>query len=379
MQVLEATVGGTRRYLLDLAYNLPADQFDQHLVVSTTRDSAFEKDITRLRQNDLHVSVVPMRRKISPLSDLQAFFAIRALIRSWKPHVIHSHSSKAGFIARMAARSSRAANLYSPHCFAFQMQISPLQRLLYIQLERWAGRFTDCLVLPCPSQQHVATKARIVPADRIVVIPTGVQVSDFVSKTGTEQMRQELGIGQRQAVIGTVAALTKQKGHIYLLEAVAKVVKRSDAVLLLAGHGDKEVVLQELAQRLEIADRVQFLGQRDDIPRLLGALDLFVLPSLWEGLSYSLLEAMATGVPVVTTDISGSVDLIDGNTTGWLVQPANAPALADAIIAALANPDEARHRSQNARQLVQSQYSIENMMNKYIHLYTKAAKKADEE
>ncbi len=369
MQVLEATVGGTRHYLLDLAYNLPAAQFDQHLIVSALRDPGFADDIQRLRAAGVHVTEVPMRRNISPGSDWTCYRKIRQIIGAWRPHVIHSHSSKAGFLARMAARGMPCASLYSPHCFAFQMRVCPRRRVLYTQLERFAGRYTDTLVLACESQRRIAVAQRIVPADSIAIIPTGIRASDYQSQADRDQLRDKLGVSGSRMIVGSVAALTPQKGHRYLLAAMAEMGRETDAILLLAGTGNQQSVLLAQAESLDIENRVMFLGQRDDIADLLKSLDLFVLPSLWEGLPYGLLEAMAAGVPVVTTDIAGNTDLIDGHTTGWLVPPADAAALARAIGEALANPTEADSRAAAARRLVESDYTLENMIAEYVKLY----------
>ncbi len=370
MQVLEATVGGTRHYLLDVAYNLPAAQFDQHLIVSTLRDRGFADDIQRLRAAGVHVTEVPMRRSISPGSDWACYRKIRQTIGAWRPHVIHSHSSKAGFLARMAARALPCASLYSPHCFAFQMRVCPRRRLLYTQLERFAGRYTDALVLACESQRRIAIAQRIVPPDRIAIVPTGIRASNYQSQADRDQLRDKLGVSGSRAIIGSVAALTLQKGHRYLLEAMAEVGRETDAILLLAGAGDQQSALLTQAEGLDIEDRVMFLGQRDDVADLLKSLDLFVLPSLWEGLPYGLLEAMAAGTPVVTTNIPGNSDLIDGDTTGWLVPPADAAALARAIREAVQNRAEADSRAAAARRLVESDYTLENMIAGYIKLYT---------
>ncbi len=375
MQVLEATVGGTRHYLLDLAYNLPAAQFDQHLVVSTLRDPGFAEDIQQLTAAGLQVSEVPMRRSISPASDWGAYRKLRRIIAAWRPHVVHSHSSKAGFLARIAARGLPCASLYSPHCFAFQMGVERAQRLLYTHLERFAGRYTDALVLACESQRQVALKQHIVPADKTAIVPTGIRPSDYQSQADREQLREKLGVSGCGAVLGTVAALRRQKGLRCLLEAMARLDPATDAVLLLAGTGDQEAALVAQAQKLGLQDRVRFLGHRDDIPELLRAVDLFLLPSLWEGLPYGLLEAMAAGVPVVTTNIAGNADLIDGRTTGWLVPPADAEALARVIGEVLADTAEAQKRASAARRLVESNYTLEKMIAGYVNVYAEAGGK----
>ena len=370
IQVLEATVGGTRHYLLDLAFSLPPDQFHQHIIVSALRDARFRQDIERIRSAGLEVTEVPMRRNISPVSDFQCMRHIRRIIRQWRPQIVHSHSSKAGFLARVAARSLNSASLYSPHCFAFQMRFSSPRRTIYTQLERFAARYTDLFVLASETDREDAIAHGVASPRNTVIIPTGINAHDYRSRADVGDLRRALGISQFDAVIGTVAVLTPQKGHRYLLEAFAKLP--DSAVLLLAGDGPERSNLINQADALGIADRVKFLGRRDDVPDVLAAMDIFVLPSLWESLPYVLLEAMAAEVPIVATDVPGTAGLIGPDTHGWLASPADPTALADTIRRALANPRAAAEKAAAARRFVETHHSLEKMIAAYVELYQQA-------
>lgn len=373
MQVLEATDGGTLHYLLDLAYNLPLRQFDIHLVVSTERNPAFVDEIERLRSAGIEVSVVPMVRKIRPARDWACMIAIRDLIRSWRPDVIHSHSSKAGFLARFAARSFPCANLYTPHCFAFTMSVGPLRRALYLQLERYSGTLTEMLVLLCESERQIALDAGIVPWERISVIPTGIRIEDYQCAEDRDDIRRELGVGGFDVVLGVVGALVTQKGHTYLLSALKRMLPEANVAAFFAGRGELEAQLREQAQDLGIADRVFFLGHRADAARLYAAMDLFVLPSLWEGLPYVVMEAMAAGTPVVATDIPGNRDLLKEDYAGWQATPRDSASLAATILDALADPDECRRRAERARDMIFRHHSLEAMLTHYVRLYSDMA------
>ncbi len=370
IQVLEATVGGTRHYLLDLASSLPSDQFQQHIIVSALRDARFLQDIERMRSAGLEVTEVPMRRNISPISDFECMRQIRRVIRQWRPHIVHSHSSKAGFLARIAARSLNCANLYSPHCFAFQMRFSSPRRALYTRLERFAARYTDLFVLASETDRQEAIAHGVATPDNTVIIPTGIRAADYRSQADVEDLRRALGISDFDAVIGTVAVLTPQKGHRYLLEAFARL--SGNPVLLLAGDGPEHDKLISQADSLGIADRVKFLGRRDDVPDLLAALDVFVLPSLWESLPYVLLEAMAAEVPIVATDVPGTAGLIGADTHGWLAPPADAAGLADTVQRALTNPRAAAEKASAASRFVETHHSLDNMIAQYVELYQQA-------
>lgn len=377
MQVLEATWGGTRKYLLDLAYGLPRQRFDQHLVVSTLRDPGFTEEIDALREYGHEVTVVPMRREISPISDLRAFLKIRKLISTWHPHVVHSHSSKAGFLARMAGIGMPAVILYTPHCFAFQMRLSSVRRAMYLYLERFAGRFTDLLVLPSESQRQVAIAAGVVPAAKTSVVPTGIDPEAMEPTTSPAQMREQLDLSPDETVITTVALLSNQKGHRYLLAALRELAESHQFTALIVGDGPLEDSLRMQAQRRGLDECVRFLGHREDVANILGISDLFVLPSLWEGLPYALIEAMAAQVPVIATDISGNRALVDGSTTGWLAAPADSTALAEAIRSALDNAAQAQSRARLAKELVHREHTLQQMMDRYAQIYESAGATSD--
>ena len=373
MQVLEATDGGTLHYLLDLAYNLPLRQFDIHLVVSTERNPAFADEIERLRAAGIEVSVVPMVRKIRPARDWACMSAIRDLIRSWRPDVIHSHSSKAGFLARFAARSFPCANLYTPHCFAFTMSVGPLRQALYLQLERYAGTLTDMLVLLCESERQIALDASIVPWEKITVVPTGIRPEDYQCAEDRDEIRRELGVGGFDLVLGVVGALVVQKGHTYLLSAMERMLPDVNVAAVFAGRGELEAQLREQARQIGIADRVFFLGHRADTARLYRAMDLFVLPSLWEGLPYVLMEAMVAGTPAVATDIPGNRDLLKEDYAGWQAQPRDSASLAATIVDAAASPDECRKRAERAEEMIRRHHGLDAMITQYVRLYSDMA------
>jgi glycosyltransferase involved in cell wall biosynthesis len=365
LHVLEATVGGTRRHLLDLCLNLPRDRFQQHVVASTVRDEGFTADLLALHEAGIAVTDLPMRREISPRSDWQCLRALQRVIADWRPDIVHGHSSKGGFLARMAARNVRPRPqvVYNPHGFAFQMRTSPLKHCLYVQLERYAARWTDILVAACESQRQLALQHRLLPAERITVIPNGIRCEDFDVKIDREAYRRELGIPAGVTLVGTVAALVPQKGVDQLIAAVAALGPGfPDVHLALVGDGPLRAELQALAGRLGVAARVHFLGQRADVPRLLQALDVFALASLWEGFAYALLEAGAAALPVVATDIPGNRDLIADGVNGRL-------GLEQGLRAYMADPARAAVEARALQELVCREYTLERMIEGHVRLY----------
>ncbi|MGD9498696.1 MAG: glycosyltransferase family 4 protein [Armatimonadota bacterium] len=370
--VLEATVGGTRQYLLDVCLGLPSERFAQTAIVSTERDPAFEADIARLREGGVTVEVVPMVRQICLRRDREALRWLRAYFREHPFDIIHGHSSKGGMLARLAAWLARnpAARVYSPHAFAFTMAVSPLRRWLYLLLERLAGRITDLLVCTCESERELAVRRGIVPAGRAAVVRTGVDLRRFHPQPQGHRVRAELGLPERHRLVGAVGALVEQKGHALLVDAAPLVLAQMPhTTFVLVGAGPLEERLRARAAELRLGRRMVFLGHRDDVPELLGALDLFVMPSLWEGMPYALVEAMAVGTPVLGSAIAGIVDLIEPGRTGWLAPPGSAQELAAMILLALREEGASATMAQAARELVVREHSREHMLQTLQGLY----------
>lgn len=369
LHVLEATVGGTRRHLLDLCGGLPADRFLQHVVYSSVRNPGFEADARLLREAGIETTPLPLRRRIEPVEDWHCLCALTRLMRDWRPEVLHGHSSKGGFLARLAGRRLPGVRtVYNPHGFAFQMRTSTFTHALYIALERLAGGYTDALVAACESQRSLALRYGLLPPERIEVIPNGICAESYASPGGSA-LREELGIPATARLVGTVAALSPQKGIKGLLKAAATVAaERPGTRFLVAGDGPLRPSLQRQLEPLGLEGVVTFAGLRADIPAVLAALDLFVLPSLWEGLPYALLEAGAAGLPVVASAVPGNVDLVRPGETGWLAAAGDDRDLAKQLLAALDDPD-AGHKAANLRELVRREYSLRRMVDGHADLY----------
>jgi len=195
-QVLEATVGGTGKHLRYLATRLDPARFEVSVICSLQRDPAYGEAVQQMRDAGARVEIVPMMRQISPLADWHAYWEIRRLLRRLQPDIVHAHSSKAGFIARLAARAVGVkATLYTPHCFAFQMEANPLQLMTYRRLERIAGKWTTRLIAVSSEERRLALKAGICPEERIVLLPNGLDLHELDDQLPREQARRELGIG----------------------------------------------------------------------------------------------------------------------------------------------------------------------------------------
>jgi glycosyltransferase involved in cell wall biosynthesis len=282
-----------------------------------------------------------MRRAISPRSDLAALWRLVGLFRRERFDVIHLHSSKAGFLGRLAARIARTSAMvvYSPHGLSFLGDQRPAQRLLYLTLERLAGRLGDRIIAVSASEREQILRARLAPADQVVCIEGGVAPIRLPSDYARSARRRALGQAGDAPLIGTVARLSAQKNPFMFVEAAARVLRiLPDARFVWCGGGELAAAAESYAHQLGLAGACRFLGHRDDRHEILAALDIFWLTSDYEGWPLAPLEAMALHVPIVATDVVGTRDLL-GSGAGLLVPQGDAESLAAATLVLMRSPE----------------------------------------
>ncbi|MBD3291444.1 MAG: glycosyltransferase, partial [Armatimonadia bacterium] len=359
-------------YLNDVLLGLPADRFEQTAVVSTLRTPGFAEDIERFREAGVRVEVVEMVREVDRERDLRAYRELRDFFRANQFDIIHTHSSKAGILGRFASWRShnRALRVHSPHAFSFEMDYTPFRKWLFLTAERIAGRLTNLLVRTCEGERQVAVRNRIVPPSRAAVVRTGVDLKRFHPQSEAHRIREDLDLPERHRVVGTVGAIVEQKGHRALVEAAPLVIdEMPHTTFVVVGSGMLREELEARVAELGLGRRFRFLGHRDDVPRLLATFDLFVMPSLWEGMPYALVEAMAVGVPVVGSDIPGIADIVRPRETGRLAPPGDPAALAETIITALSEDGQSATMAQTAREMVVEEHSRERMLGSLAAVY----------
>ncbi|NOZ23900.1 MAG: glycosyltransferase family 4 protein [Planctomycetes bacterium] len=375
LQVLEATIGGTKKHVLQILSHLPRDRYVLSFVCSTLRDPVFQKDIEALRAAGVNVTVIQMPRSIRPLADLRALWNLLGHMRRCRYDIVHTHSSKAGILGRLAARLARVpVVIHTPHAFAFEMTTGRFTKTAYRLVEKTCAHFTDAVVAVSEHERRLAAGLGVLPPHRIFTIENVLDAEDLKRPRTRAKTRKELGLRSKQILVGAVGRLTRQKGLPVLLDAAAKLSREfPDMHFLIAGSGDEEYSLRRKLAQLGIADKVLMPGHREDTRDLYAAMDLFVLPSLWEGRPYALLEAMAAGKPVVASDVCGLDDVIEDGVNGMLVPPGDATSLAQAVSCLAQDATLRRRLGRAARSTVQIRYRIEDAVTKLDALYARFA------
>jgi glycosyltransferase involved in cell wall biosynthesis len=314
-----------------LATRLDPSRFDVSVICSTVRNPSFIADIEVLLQRGVQVKVIAMKRDIRPFSDIVAFFRIYRFLRKGSFDIVHTHSSKAGFPGRIAARLAGVpAVLYTPHAFSFYRGLLGTKRL-YPLLERFAAHLTDTVIAVSDGERDIALKYAVTGGDGVITIKNWVDLSEFPDDIETGNLKNELGLEGASSIVGTVGRICAQKGYGYFIEAAVEVAKsRPDVRFVLVCDGNLDKALAEI-DRCEARDVVMLTGQRTDVTVLYALFDVVVVPSLWEGLPYVVLEAMAMRKPVIATGIPGNAEVVFHGETGYIVPPGDAKAMADAI------------------------------------------------
>lgn len=248
--------------------------------------------------------------------------------------------------------------------------LTPMQE----RVQRFVCRFADCVLVNAEAIKDWLTGEGYDPA-KIVVIPNGVELDRFARPPDPEGVRRELGIASGAPLVMVVSRLTRQKGLEQFLEAANTLAPRfPDARFVIVGYAnpaerDYEGSLKAMASQFGLTDRVIFTGLRQDVPGLLAAATVSVMPSLNEALSNVLLESMAAGAPTVATRVGGTPEAIVSGVNGLLVEPGDSPALADAIATLLQEPALARRLGDAARAAIADRYSVEKMVRATEALY----------
>jgi glycosyltransferase involved in cell wall biosynthesis len=374
--VCESTQGGVRKHLRELirVFVRPEEKFEISCIFGDRGEPGFRAELEqfgRINPSFRYTLVPSLHRSISVNSDFRAYSQIKEHLRSYAPDIVHTHGSKGGILGRQAAHHlGIPCVIHTPHVFAFQWETG-LRRRVYMALERRAAYFSQSIVCVGEGQRAEALACRIAPEEKLKVIRNGVELPPPVSESERERLRISLGLDPKAPSIGMVARLAPQKGVGIFLRAAAEALRaRPDAVFVLVGGGPDEANVRARIAELKLpSERFKLLGHREDAESLYPAFDVLVLSSLYEGLPYVLLEAMACGVPVVATDVMGSRDVVVDGVTGFLARVSDPTHIAEQILILLNDRTVHARQSDAARKHVAEQFSFSAFIEEHRKLY----------
>ena len=353
----EEDSGGAQRAILDIVKTCVNSDVQMGIC-------SFFGEATLSRQ--LPEKVYNVNLKYENKYNPKIIYDLYQLVRNWKPDILQVHSAVSGFLGRPVAKLFGIKLISTVQIDV--RNISYRNRVL----DKFTIGLSDSIV--CVSdlvKQSVREEyGHLLSEAEIDVIPNCLNCSEFVKKvnTGALQKREELNLEKDDFIVGTVGRLHPQKGQKFLLEAWKGVVKRfPEVILIIAGGGKEENKLKKMAGDFGITASVHFLGARSDVPELLNIMDIFVFPSLWEGLPVALLEAMCMGKLIIASDIQNMSSTL-GN-SGILVPPAKSEQLRKALIQAIDNFDSKKILGDKASKRVRNKFSAEKLGRAYLNVY----------
>jgi glycosyltransferase involved in cell wall biosynthesis len=348
--------GGAERMLIHLATGLGPDYRSEAALIRDRWLGA------TLRRRGVPVTMLryTSHRFDATLRDLVK------LIRTRGVAVLHTHEffmNTLGLMASWLTGVPLVATVHGRNYYSDRARRRVMCRLV--------GTFASRLVTVSEANKHFLTERVGIPPRRIQVIPNGVPLDDRPPAATLSALRESVGLDQHHRVVGTVGSLYPVKGHKYLIDAAPSVLGRfPQTVFVIVGQGGLRGELEAHAARLGITAHLRFLGHREDVHDLLSIYDIFILPSLSEGMPLALLEAMAAGLPAVATRVGGVTEVLEDRKTGLLVPPADSGALADTIMTLLGNPRLAKELGQAARQTAATRFSLAGMIRAYEGVYS---------
>ncbi len=322
--------------------------------------------------------VIPhLQRGISLYHDLAALIQLYVLIKQERPHVVHTHTSKAGTLGRIAAwLAGVPVIIFTLHGSYFHNHFSPMRTKLFTLIDRLLAIISSAVIAVSKSERQEILEHKIGNEHKVINVPLGLELDDLLTCEQHEgTLRAELGIEPSNKLIGIIARLSPIKGHRFFLDAAKLVLQsREDVAFLIIGDGELRHELEEYTRSLGIGEGVIFLGFRRDLPVIYADLDMVVLSSLNEGLPVAVIEGMAAAKPIVATRVGGVAELLDEGKSGVIVSPSNPEDLARGIIQMLDDPDMGRIMGESGRRAAMSRYRIDILTKNIVDLYQRLLK-----
>lgn len=332
----------------------------------------FDDANERLESLEIVRHYFDIKRSPFSIKNIKAYKQLRKIIDVLKPELIHCHSPMGGVLGRLAARNARKSGtkvIYTAHGFHFFKGAHIINWILYYPIEKILSIITDAIITLNKEDYDLAVKS--LRSKKTYYVPgIGVDTRKIENiDVNIKEKRNGLGIPEDAIVLISIGEFIKRKNHETLLKSFSKIRDFNNLYLLLCGRGELEIYLKELCLKLGIEDKVIFSGYRNDIYEILKISDIFVFPSFQEGLPVSVMEAMASKLPVICSKIRGNTDLIVENEGGYLLNPSDAEGFAKAISILCQNRDKRLNIGQNNLKVIKN-FDSENVKKIMEKIYT---------
>lgn len=364
--ITKLELGGAQKQLLSLITRLDKERFSPFLF--TAKNGILLPEALSIERLTLKKSFF-LERKINPLKDIFALFEMYFFIKKNNIKIVHTHSSKAGILGRIAARLAKVkVVIHTVHGWPFNDYQPGLLRKLYIGLEKLAARFTDSIIVVSTHDKQKGLRNNIGAENKYALIRYGLDYKLFNAKA--KNTREGLGINQKDFVVTNISCFKPQKcpsDFVNLARIASK--ELPNIKFLLVGDGILRTPTEKLILKLNLQKQVILTGWRKDIPEILSITDVLILTSLWEGLPIAVLEAMAAALPVIATHTGGVGEVIVEDKTGFLVSCRDIEKMSEKLITLLKNENLRKQVGLAARNNLDLNFTLENMIRRNQCLY----------
>ncbi len=383
--ITKGNFGGAQRYVFDLATNIPKDIFEPIVAIG---GSGILKD--KLELAGIQTLAIPdLERDISFIKEIRAFINIFKTIKEIAPDIVHLNSSKAGALGSLASRFynlslkletfnfqlSTCKVLFTAHGFPFKEKRKFLQRKI-LEYASWFTIFCSHTTIVVSRDDRERAEKFVFVQSKIKLIHNGIAVPKFKTRTEARKIiAEKIGcqIAENQLWIGSVAELHKNKGLEYAISGIAKIFSEkplaSEFVYIIIGGGEERENLETLIKQEKLEDKVFLAGEYNGASELLKAFDIFLLPSLKEGLPYALLEAGVAGLPTVATNVGGVRDVMDDMKSGIIVKEKRPKEIADAVRYLSEHEDKRKEFGEQLAKKVETEFRLERMVKETVAVY----------
>jgi glycosyltransferase involved in cell wall biosynthesis len=365
-------VGGAQENTMYTAAMLDKERF-QAEILSGPQTGSEGSLIDEVRANGVPLTIVPdLVRQVSPWHDLRALSGMARIMRQAGYTIVHTHSSKAGILGRLAARMAGVPIIvHTVHGWSFHDYMPAPMCTFYKLLERWIASFTDAIIVVTDRDKQKGLQAHIGKEEKYHLIRSAIPLEDFnPASTNRQATRQALKIPSKAVVVGNVGRFSEQKNPLDWVR-VAGIIGRSDPRIhfLLVGDGPLRPLVETRLQEEGIRDRTILTGLRRDVASLMSAMDIFMLSSLWEGLPRVIPQAMAMGLPVVANQADGTDDAIHDGENGYLCSPGEVEMMAERCQDLVCDPLKRLEMGERGRAYATKEFDLQRMITQIEALY----------
>ncbi|GLX66351.1 glycosyltransferase family 4 protein [Paenibacillus glycanilyticus] len=351
------SIGGAQIHVRDLCVELLKRGHDVHLLAGGNGHFLTEAEALGIRTQPLKHLI----RSIRPHSDAMALLEMVAVLRKLKPDLVATHSSKAGWLGRLAAKLTGIPCVFTAHGWAFTEGVSERKRMVYKWAEKAAGKLASKIITVSHYDFNLCVRDGVIPVNKATTVHNGIPDIQPIRRTE----------GESSPRLIMVARLDEPKNHRFLIEALSGLADERWE-LDIVGDGPLREAISKQVVDLNLTSRIRLLGERKDVHQLLAESDIFILISDWEGLPLSILEAMRAGLPVIASKVGGVPETVIEGCNGFLTDKGNVEQLRLQLLHLLQRPELRREMGKASRELYEQKFEISKMIDSNMAIYRDA-------